>query len=116
MRKTVLVRIAPDRTTMYRLGSDGTVYHRFRLTVANRGHEQAIAPFSIEGLPGTRFVNRENAIVVNGGQTVEREVEIAASLAASRQPGVNHFRLVSHVGKESNAMEETFITPYEDSR
>ena len=41
MRRTVLVRIPPDRATMYRLGSDGTVYNRFRLQAANRGHQQA---------------------------------------------------------------------------
>lgn len=35
MRRTVLVRIPPDRTTMYRLGSDGTVYNRFRLVAVD---------------------------------------------------------------------------------
>jgi len=116
MRRAVLVRIAPDRTTMYRLGKDGTVYNRFRLQVANRGHEQAIAQFSIEGLPGTSFVDFENAMVVNAGQTAEREVEIAGPPSAPLIPGVNHFLLVSRVGNEKEAVEETFITPSKDSR
>jgi len=116
MRRSVLVRIAPDRTTMYRLGNDGTVYNRFRLQVANRGHEQAIAQFSIEGLPGTTFVGFENAVVVDAGQTLEQAVEIAAPASAAVPPGVNHFRVVSKVGNERDVFEETFITPSTDSR
>ena len=116
MRRTVLVRIAPDRTTMYRVGKDGTVYNRFRVQVANRGHAQAIAQFSIEGLPGTRFADFENAVVVNAGETMEREFEIAAPASAGLPPGVNHFRLVSHVGNEKDSEAETFITPFTDSR
>jgi cytochrome c oxidase accessory protein FixG len=115
MRRAVLVRIAPDRTTMYRVGGDGTIYNRFRVQVANRGHSQAIAQLSIEGLPGTRFADFENAIVVNGGETMEREFEIAAPPSAPLAPGVNHFRLVSRVGNEKDSEEETFITPFADS-
>jgi cytochrome c oxidase accessory protein FixG len=116
MRRAVLVRIEPDRTTMYRVGKDGTIYNRFRVQVANRGHQQAIAQFSIEGLPGTSFAGFENAVVVNAGQTVEREVDIAAPPGAPLVPGVNHFRLVSRVGNEKDSEEETFITPFAESR
>ncbi|MGO9085010.1 MAG: 4Fe-4S dicluster domain-containing protein [Candidatus Sulfotelmatobacter sp.] len=116
MRRAVLVRIAPDRTTMYRVGKDGTIYNRFRVQVANRGHAQAIAQFSIEGLPGTRFADFANAVVVDPGQTMEREFDIAAPPSASLAPGVNHFRLVSRVGNETDSEEETFITPFTDSR
>jgi cytochrome c oxidase accessory protein FixG len=111
MRRAVLVRIAPDRTTMYRLGKDGTIYNRFRLQVANRGHEQAIAQLSIDGLPGTTFASIENAVVVAGGQTVQEEFEIEAPPSTALPPGVNHFRLISKVGNEKDVFEETFITP-----
>jgi hypothetical protein len=116
MRRTVLVRIAPDRSALYRTGKDGTVYNRFRVQIANRGHVQAIAQFSIENLPGTRLDDFENAVVVTPGQTVEREFEIAAPPSAPLVPGVNHFRLVSRVGNETDVEEETFITPFADSR
>jgi len=112
----VLVRIAPDRTTMYRVGKDGTIYNRFRVQVANRGNVQAIAQFSIEGLPGTRFSDFENAVVVDPGQMMQREFEIAAPPSVSLAPGVNHFHLVSRVGNETDSEEETFITPFADSR
>ena len=116
MRRAVLVRIAPDRTTMYRLGADGTVFNKFRVQVANRGKEQAIAQLSIEGLPGTKLSGFENAVVVAAGQTIQQEFEIAASPAAQLSPGVNHFRLISTVKDKKDVFEETFITPTKDSR
>lgn len=116
MRRAVLVRIAPDRATMYRLGTDGTVYNRFRLQMANRGHQQAIAQLSIEGLPGATFAQFENAVIVSPGQTVQTEFEIQAPSSSTLLPGVNHFRLVSQVGNEKDVFEETFITPTKDSR
>jgi polyferredoxin len=114
MRRSVLVRISPDRTTMYRLGQDGTVYNRFRLQVANRGRTQAIAQFSIDGLPGTSFSNFLNAVIVMPGQTVQEEFEIQAPPGANIPSGVNHFRLISVVGSEKDVFEETFITPSVD--
>ncbi len=116
MRRAVLVRIAPDRTTMYRLGKDGTVYNRFRLQVANRGRKQAIAQLSIEGLPGTTFSNFENAVVVAAGQTIQTEFEIQAPPSQPLPTGVNHFRLVSKVGNEQDVFEQTFITPSKESQ
>jgi len=114
MRRAVLVHIAPDRTTMYRLGKDGTVYNKFRLQVANRGHIQAIAQLSIDGLPGANFSNFQNAVIVMSGQTVQEEFEIEAPAAANLSPGVNHFRLISQVGADKDVFEETFITPSTD--
>ena len=111
MRRTVLVRIPPDRTTMYRLGNDGTVYNRFRLQAANRGRQQATLIISIEGLPGARLVSMENAVVLNPGQTLQREFEIAVPVSAGIPPGVNHFRLLSKAGAEQDEFEETFVTP-----
>lgn len=116
MRRAVLVQIAPVRATMYRRGSDGTIYNRFRVQVANRGHVQAIAQFSIDGLPGTKFSEFENAIVVTPGETVQQEFEIAAAPSAHVPAGVNHFRLIAAVGDDKEIFEETFITPSQDSR
>src|SRR4051812_25317782 len=116
MRRAVLVRIAPVRATMYRLGSDATVYNRFRLQVANRGRDQAIAQLSIEGLPGASFAKFENAVIVSAGQTVQTEFEIQAPASAKLAPGVNYFQLISRVGTEKDVFEETFITPSTESR
>jgi len=116
MRRAVLVRIAPDRTTMYRIDKEGTVYNRFRLQVANRGHDQAIAQLAIEDLPGASFSKFENAVVVSAGQTVQTEFEIQAAGSANLIAGVNHFRIVSRVGDDKDVFEETFITPMKDTR
>ena len=116
MRRAVLVRIQPDRTTMYRVDRDGNVYNRFRLQIANRSSQQQTVVLTIEGLPETRFVSFENAVVIDSGQSMEREFEIAAPPSAPLTPGVNHFRLVSRVGNERDSAEETFITPVKESR
>jgi cytochrome c oxidase accessory protein FixG len=116
MRRPVLVRIAPDRTTMYRLAKDGTVYNRFRLQVANRSQVQGIAQLSIDGLPGTRFYQFENAVVVGPGQSVQTEFEIEAPLSANLPSTINHFRLISKVGNDRDVFEETFIIPDKESQ
>jgi cytochrome c oxidase accessory protein FixG len=111
MRRAVLVRIAPDRTTMYRVGKDGTIYNRFRVLAANRSSRQATLVLTIEDLPGTTFADFEHAVVISPGQSLQREFEIAAPASSSLPPGVNHFRLVSKVGDERDTFDETFITP-----
>jgi len=116
MRRAVLVRVEPDRTTMYRVDKDGIVYNRFRLQIANRSRRQQTVVLAIEDLPGTRFVAFENAVVINSGQSLEREFEIAAPASAPLAPGVNHFQIASRVGNERDSAEETFITPTKDSR
>jgi polyferredoxin len=115
MRRDVLVEISPIRATLYRQDGTGTVYNRFRLQVANRSRKQKTVVLAIDGLPGTNFLSFANAVVVNGGQSLQREFEIAAPPSAGLAPGVNHFRLVSHVGNERDSVEETFITPFGDS-
>jgi hypothetical protein len=116
MRHAVLVQIAPMRETLYRQEQDGTVYNRFRIKAANRSPQQQTVVLSIEGLPGTKFNSFENALVVDGGQTLEREFEVAAPRSAPLEPGVNHFRLVSRVGNERQVEETTFIMPFGNSQ
>ncbi len=116
MRHAMLVQVAPVRASLYRQDKDGTVYNTFHLKAANRSHEQQTIVLAIEGLSGTHFVSFENAALVNPGQTFERDFEIAAPASASLPPGVNHFRLVSRVGGEQDSFDETFITPFQDSR
>jgi cytochrome c oxidase accessory protein FixG len=116
MRRAVLVEVLPMRATLYRQDAQGAVYNRFRLKVANRSHQQQIVVLTIEGLPETSFVSFENGVVINGGQSLEREFEIAAPPSAALSPGVNHFQLVSRMGNERDSIPETFIMPFKDSR
>jgi len=116
MRHNVLVQLAPVRATLYRQDKDGTVYNKFHLKAANRSRQQQTVVLEINGLPGARFTSFENAVVVNAGDTVDRDFEIAAAPEAGLAPGVNHFSLFSRVGSERDSFDETFITPSQDSQ
>lgn len=111
MRRAVLVEISPDRSTLYRLGKDGTVYNHFRLKVANRSRTQATVILSIEDLPGATLSAMEDAQVVNPGETLQKEFDICVPTASGLAPGVSHFHLVIKAGSERDEYPQTFITP-----
>jgi polyferredoxin len=114
MRHAVLVRVAPVRTTMYRVGDDGKVYNQFRMTIANRSSRAAQVTLTAEDLPGAVITLAENPIALAPGETLEQQFEIAVS-PADTAPGVNHFRLVSRASPDetSDQFDMTFITPTE---
>lgn len=111
MRKAVLVDILPDRSVLYRSDDTGTIYNTFRMTVANRSHAEAHVQLSIEDLPGTHFQDLENGFSIRPEESKQIVFDIAVPANNSLIPGVNHFRIVSQVGKERTEFEETFITP-----
>ncbi len=113
MRKPVLVRLMPDRTTLYRLGKDGTVYNRFRLSASNRGRTQATMVLSLQDLPGAHFEQIEDTLVVNPGETLQREFDISVPPGSRLSAGVNHFRLTTHVADSVETQPETFIMPFD---
>lgn len=117
MRRNVLVRVSPDRTTMYRIGDDGLVYNKFRLTAANRGRADAELALSITDLPGARVAVASGPMLIKAGDTAQQEFEIVAS-TSDLSPGVNHFQIIARVVPD-NATEEfemTFITPERRSK
>ncbi len=116
VRRNVLVKIAPDRTTMYQVASNGDIANKFRLQIANRGHEQATVILSIQDLKGATLADTENAIVVNPGGTVQKEFEVVVSAAGGTPAGVNHFQLVARVGGDKETFPQTFITPVKDGQ
>ena len=116
VRRAVLVKIAPDRTTMYQVAANGAITNKFRMQIANRGHEQATVLVSIEDLRGARLAQTENAIVVNPGGTLQREFEVEVPPDAELPPGVNHFQLVTKVGGDKQTFPQTFITPMKDGQ
>ena len=116
MRRAVLVKIAPDRTTMYQIATNGEVANRFRLQIDNRGTDQATVILSIEDLRGARLAETENAIVVNSGGTVQKEFTVVVPPGADLPQGVNHFQLVTKVGAERQAFPQTFITPMKEGQ
>lgn len=113
MRDNVMVKIAPVRTELYRLGDDGRVYNKFRMTVANRQGKDASLTLSLEHLPGAQ-IELEQPLKLKPAE--ERQLQFDVSVQQQALPqGVNHFEVVSHVepGGDTTKTPMTFITPTE---
>jgi polyferredoxin len=116
MRRPVLVRLAPDRTTMYQLGQDGEVHNRFRLNLANRGRVPATVSLSLENLPTAHVELGDAPILLQPGQSSQRYFDVVVPRGGKLEPGVNHFQLIVRVGSEPQTFAETFIMPFDKSQ
>jgi polyferredoxin len=114
MRQPVMVRIMPDRITLYTKGPDGLIHNRFRLLASNRGKSQARVTLSLAGLPACKILGVEDGVTLQPGETLQREFDIAAA-AAAVSPGVNHLSILTHVepAQKDGLFAETFIAPME---
>jgi len=116
LRQPVLVRIMPNRITLYTMGTDGSIHNRFRLLASNRSHAKATLDLSISGLPAARIVDLNRDIVLEPGESLQREFEVAAP-ASAVAPGVNHMQIRATVvpAQKSGLLDETFIAPMEST-
>lgn len=114
MRRNVLVQLAPDRSTLYRVDEAGLIYNRFRLKIGNRSARPDQLTLSIDGLPNARFTLPVNPIPLKPAEEISMEFEIAAPRFAGATD-VNHFRITAKASaaNESETFEETFIMPLE---
>lgn len=112
MRQPVLVRINPDRTTLYSTGSQGETLNKFRITVANRGSKPTSVSISTEGLAAAEVRLPKNPIPLAPGETFAGTFDIAVP-AGTLSTDVNHFRAVAQVspGGVTDSFETTFIAP-----
>ncbi|HQR33286.1 MAG TPA: FixG Ig-like domain-containing protein [Blastocatellia bacterium] len=113
MRDNVMVKIAPVRTELYRLGDDGRIYNKFRMTVANRQGKDASLTLSLEHLPGAQ-IELEQPLKLQPAE--ERQLQFEVSVPPQALPqGINHFEIVSRVepGGDTTNTPMTFITPTE---
>ena len=117
MRHPVLIRLAPQRDVLYRVGDDGVVYNSFRASISNRSADRAFVVLSVQGLPGARLVLSENPISLNSGETVRQVFEVAAH-PDGPSPGVNHFRFVSESMPDgvTDTYDMTFIMPPDEEQ
>lgn len=111
MRDNVMVKIAPIRTELYRLGEDGRVYNKFRMTIANRQSKDAELTLKLGNLPGAQL-QLEQPLRLKPGEERQLQFEIMA-LPQSLPSGVNHFEIASRAepSGETNTVSMTFITP-----
>jgi hypothetical protein len=112
MRQPVLVRIMPNRITLYTLGADGLVHNTFRMVASNRGKQDARVTLSVADLASAQVAGDPKDIVLKPGDELQREFDLTAN-AASIAPGVNHVRILVHVdpGSKDQSLAETFIAP-----
>ena len=68
LRHSVLVQIAPVRTTLYRLGDDGQIYNKFRMTIANRGPRAATLRLSVKGIDKAQLMLANNTLTLQAGE------------------------------------------------
>jgi cytochrome c oxidase accessory protein FixG len=114
MRRTVLVQLTPIRAKLYRVDEAGVIYNTFRVRLANRGSQPATVTLSLDGLPTARLTPAPASVLLQSGETTEREVEVSTTRFAGAQD-VNHFRIVASATGESKpeVFEETFLMPPE---
>ena len=112
VRHAVLVRVAPDRATLYRTGSEGRIYNKFRYTLANRSHQPATVIFAIDHLTGGSMAL--DPVQLAPGQSVNGEFEISMP-PLRRTELVTHFeiRATTIPGQVSDTFPMTFIAPTE---
>jgi cytochrome c oxidase accessory protein FixG len=112
LRHDVLVYVAPDRGTLYRIGDDGRVFNKFRMTLANRGKQDAAVSLEIVGLPDAAMTLDSNVIALKAGEESKTEFEISVP-AGPDAPEVNHFKIRAVASPEGteNLFDETFIMP-----
>jgi polyferredoxin len=114
MRHSVLVRLSPDRTVLYRIAEDGRISNRFRLNISNRSSRPAFVVLSADGLPGARLGLGHTPLPIQPGEQAQHEFEISVE----RFPGareVNHFSLRAHVSPDEteDRFDLTFLMPPE---
>ncbi len=116
LRQVVMVRVMPDRITLYTRGDDGLIHNRFRILASNRGKTDTKVTFSLAGLPAGRILGMDDGITLKPGENLQREFDIAAD-AAQISPGINHMTIVAHVvpSQKDDVFAENFIAPMESA-
>ena len=114
LRHNVLVRVMPDRSTLYRVGDDGRIYNTFRLILANRGGKEATVQLALNGLPDAKIELENNDMSLAAGESSEQRFEISVP-AGKLAEQVNHFEITGTVSPDAttNQFAETFIVPVE---
>ena len=112
MRRSVLVKLAPNRETLYTLGASGEVTNKFRLELANRSSKPSSVNIRILELDNARIEGQSNPVQLAPGQVINTELLVVAP--RDKVPaGVSHFRFVvdSQPEGKNDEIPMTFISP-----
>ena len=116
MRHSVMVTIAPNRSTLYRIGDDGQIYNTFRMTLANRGNKDSTVSLSLD-LPNAKINLPSSELPIKAGESVQQEFEISVP-AKSLDSEINHFEITAIANPEEtkDIFKQTFIMPVETKK
>jgi len=112
LRQPVLLRIMPDRITLYSIAPDGRIHNRFRMLASNRGHVQATISLSVADLEGGSIEGISERKTLEPGQSAQVQFDVVVP-PSSVHPGVNRIRILADVapGKIGQQFSETFFAP-----
>ncbi len=113
MRRAVLVRVMPERSTLYRV-ENGRVWNRFRYTIANRSAKPAAVVFSLQQLGGATLAMEQNPVALKPGEEAQGTFDISAP-AARHAEMVSHFSIVTSTVPDhvTDTIPMTFLGPGE---
>ena len=111
LHKTVMVRITPDRATMFQVLPDGRVVNRVRLNLANRSSRPVDVRVWVTGLPGVRL-DLASPLRLAPGESLERTFDLAAAPWPGAQE-LNPIQVLAQSSDQSSpeASEMMFIMP-----
>jgi len=117
VRQPVLLRIMPDRITLYSVDADGKVHNRFRMMASNRSHIQASISLSVVDLKDAIIEEIEDRKVLEPGQTIQQEFDVVLP-PSSLHPGINKIRILADVtpGKLGQQFSENFFAPQDSPK
>jgi len=112
VRQPVLLRIMPDRISLYSVGKDGKIHNHFRMVASNRGHVQASISLSLADLKDGTFDGIDDGKILEPGESVQQQFDVVVPVS-SLHPGINRMRIIADVvpGKRSQQFSETFFAP-----
>jgi len=112
-RKPVLMRLSPDRTTLFTKLPDGRIANRVRMNLASRLSRPVQVKVWVERLPGVQVGLEPNPFTLEPGQSLERTFDIIAPATWPGAQELNPIRVViqSSDRNGSDGADMMFIMP-----
>jgi polyferredoxin len=116
MRQPVLVRIMPNRITLYDVAPDGAIHNHFRILASNRSRTNAKLSLSLAGLPSASIAGIGQGVTLAPGETLQREFDIV-SPRPGLAPGINRVQITASLTpkQQTATFDETFFAPEKPS-
>ncbi len=112
MRQPVMIRVMPNRITLYSVAPDGRVLNHFRILAVNRSHADTHVTLSVTGIGSAEIVGIDKDVLLKPGESLQHDFDVAAS-AAGVQPGINKMQLqaAASAAQKPATFDENFFAP-----